>query len=385
MMKTILTVSLILLLTTNILACKGSIKDDKVYLVTKAIDNPEKKFIKVALLLDTSNSMDGLINQAKAQLWDLVNELSYARCEHESPSLEIALYEYGNDNLPSEEGYIRQVIGFTSDLDAISEKLFSLTTNGGNEFCGQVINTSLNQLKWGKNSEDLKLIFIAGNEPFTQGSVHYKDASTNAKEKDVVVNTIFCGNYEHGINGMWKEGALLTNGDYMAIDHNKEIVQIVTPYDKTILQLNIQLNSTYVPYGHLGKNKKRLQVAQDAEARELDEVVIVKRAISKSSRLYQNNSWDLVDASKDKKFSFDSLKKEELPGELQGKSITQIKNFIREKASKRAVIQKQIQDLNKKRGQYILKEKKKTTPNDLESAMIKAIKKQASKKNYIWE
>ena len=35
-----------------------------------------KQFIKVALLLDTSNSMDGLIDQAKAQLWDVVNELS---------------------------------------------------------------------------------------------------------------------------------------------------------------------------------------------------------------------------------------------------------------------------------------------------------------------
>ena len=32
-----------------------------------------KKHIKVALLLDTSNSMDGLIDQAKAQLWDIVN------------------------------------------------------------------------------------------------------------------------------------------------------------------------------------------------------------------------------------------------------------------------------------------------------------------------
>ena len=30
---------------------------------------PKKNTIKVALLLDTSNSMDGLINQAKTQLW----------------------------------------------------------------------------------------------------------------------------------------------------------------------------------------------------------------------------------------------------------------------------------------------------------------------------
>ena len=79
-----------------------------------ATDNPSKEktnkqTIKVALLLDTSNSMDGLINQAKAQLWEIVNELSYAKYGIEKPNLEIALYEYGNSNLSSREGYIKQV------------------------------------------------------------------------------------------------------------------------------------------------------------------------------------------------------------------------------------------------------------------------------------
>ena len=115
----------------------------------------KKNTIKVALLLDTSNSMDGLINQAKTQLWEIVNELSYAKCENQHPDLLISLYEYGNDNLSPVEGYIRQVIGFSSDLDEISEKLFSLNTNGGNELCGEVIQTSLKQLDWGKNKNDL--------------------------------------------------------------------------------------------------------------------------------------------------------------------------------------------------------------------------------------
>ena len=90
------------------------------------------------------------------------DRFTYARCGNEvRPALQIALYEYGNDDISSREGHIRQVIGFSSDLDEISEKLFSLTTNGGEEFCGQVINKSLKQLDWGKNEDDLKLIFIA--------------------------------------------------------------------------------------------------------------------------------------------------------------------------------------------------------------------------------
>ena len=205
-----------------------------------------KQYIKVALLLDTSNSMDGLIDQAKAQLWEIVNELSYAKCNNERPNLQIALYEYGNDNLSANEGYIRQVLGFSEDLDDISKALFSLTTNGGNEFCGQVIQTSLNQLQWGNNPDDLKLIFIAGNEPFDQGRQSYKHASINAKEKDVTVNTIFCGNHAQGIATHWKNGADLTGGDYFSIDHNRVTVHIVSPYDDAILILNNKLNKVII-------------------------------------------------------------------------------------------------------------------------------------------
>src|SRR3954471_11370743 len=74
--------------------------------------------ILLALLLDTSNSMDGLIEQAKSQLWKVVNELAAAKCTDGSrPSIKIALYEYGNDNLSPDEGYVRQVNGLTDDLD----------------------------------------------------------------------------------------------------------------------------------------------------------------------------------------------------------------------------------------------------------------------------
>src|SRR5688572_5568251 len=73
--------------------------------------------IMLALLLDTSNSMDGLIDQAKSQLWKIVNELAAAKTSNGSrPNIKIALYEYGNDGLPASEGYIRQVSQFTHDF-----------------------------------------------------------------------------------------------------------------------------------------------------------------------------------------------------------------------------------------------------------------------------
>jgi hypothetical protein len=115
---------------------------------TETLPPPSKdQTIMLALLLDTSNSMDGLIDQAKSQLWKIVNELAAAKCNDGSrPNIKIALYEYGNDNLPASEGYVRQVNGLTDDLDLISEKLFALSTNGGAEFCGCVKSRFTNHL-----------------------------------------------------------------------------------------------------------------------------------------------------------------------------------------------------------------------------------------------
>lgn len=345
----------------------------------------KKQTVKVALLLDTSNSMDGLINQAKAQLWEIVNELSYAKCNGTTPNLEIALYEYGNSNLSSREGYIRQVLQFTSDLDEISEHLFSLSTNGGSEYCGQVIQTSLDELDWGANKRDLKMIFIAGNEPFTQGKINYRDAITNAKEKDVTINTIFCGDYNQGITGRWQDGAIYGGGDYMTINQNKHIVHIVTPYDNDIIILNKRLNDTYIHYGSYGYSKHSNQAKQDMNAESLDEAVVVKRAVTKSSKLYKNAEWDLVDASEEKEIDYSSLKKKQLPKQLQNKSAKEIKVYVEKKRKERAEIQQKIQELNKKRKSYVVKKQRESSKkNELESVMIKAIKKQAKKKNYSW-
>ncbi|WP_298508678.1 vWA domain-containing protein [uncultured Kordia sp.] len=375
------------------MSCKGNSKADTALLSeamtettvdTKMLQEKTKNTIKVALLLDTSNSMDGLIHQAKAQLWEIINELSYAKCGDEKPNLEIALYEYGNDNLSSEEGYIRQVLRFSNDLDEISEKLFSLTTRGGSEFCGHVIQTSLDQLNWGNNPKDLKLLFIAGNEPFTQGSINYKDAITNACEKDVVVNTIFCGNYEQGISGMWKDGAVQGKGDYMTIAHNRNIVYVKTPYDKKIMEYNTQLNNTYIAYGLQGSYKIAQQSTQDFNANSINEEIAVDRAVSKSSSFYTNSSWDLVDGIANDSVKLEELSEKELPKILKGKSKEQILIYVEEQQKLRKDIQRSIRELNAKRKQFISQKSEKEGKDDLESAMIKAIKTQAARKNYTW-
>jgi hypothetical protein len=346
----------------------------------------KEQSILIALLLDTSNSMDGLIDQAKSQLWKIVNELAAAKCDDGAkPKIKIALYEYGNDRLTSSEGYIRQVSGLTDDLDVISERLFSLTTNGGNEFCGHVIKTSIQQLDWSASNSDLKMIFIAGNEPFTQGEVPYRFACSLAKEKDVVVNTIFCGTFDEGVSTDWKAGADLTGGTYMSIEQNRKTVYIPSPYDDQIDALNSRLNDTYIYYGSAGESKKELQVAQDKNAEAYGKSNKVERAVSKSSHAYSNSSWDLVDASKENEKVITSAPEDDLPKEMKGMNTEQRKAYVQKKASERKQIQTEIQQLSKKRQEYITT----NTPKDsrdamLDAAMIRAIKSKAKEKRLDW-
>ena len=384
MMKTLKIFTILIALGFSV-SCKADVKSNEPVAEIAMNTTPvaSKHYIKVALLLDTSNSMDGLIDQAKAQLWEIVNELSYAKCRNQRPNLQIALYEYGNDNLNAKDGYLRKILGFTEDLDDVSKELFSLTTNGGSEYCGTVIQSSIKQLDWGNDADDLKMIFIAGNEPFTQGKIDYKDAAAEAKEKDIVVNTIFCGDYNHGISSKWRHGAQLTYGDYMAINHNQHTVHIASPYDDLILQLNVKLNGTYIPYGSKGRMKVAIQEEQDANAAEYNKANAVSRTVSKGSHLYKNSSWDLVDAEKEKDFSYDELKKADLPDNLKGKSTAEIKAYVAKQRKEREAIQREIAQLNEKRRLY-LAEKKKEGDNELEGAMIQALKRQAEKKDYNW-
>jgi hypothetical protein len=342
--------------------------------------------IMIALLLDTSNSMDGLIDQAKSQLWKIVNEVAAAKsADGTQPNIKIALYEYGNEELASYEGYIRQVSALTQDLDVISEKLFSLNTNGGEEFCGQVIKTSLDELSWSASKDDLKMIFIAGNEDFKQGSVSYELACNAAKKKGVVVNTIYCGYLSDGINLGWNRGAELAGGAFMSIDQNNKTAYVPTPYDDLMGALNDKLNTTYVYYGASGEDRKEQQIMQDNNAASYGSANIAERSFCKSSHAYKNSSWDLVDAMRENEKIIMEIKQEDLPKEMRSMSIEQRSTYIRQKSEERKKIQAEIQLMNKKRQEYIYKTPQGNKDKMLDASMMKAIKEQGRAKNLKWE
>ena len=350
----------------------------------------EQPKIQLAILLDTSNSMDGLIDQTRNQIWQVVNEFSTAKQNGLTPILEVALFEYGNDGNAQNEGYVRQLSSFTRELDKVSEGLFSLTTNGGEEYCGLAIKTAVNDLQWSRADNNIKTIFIAGNEPFTQGPVNYQKAIKLAGKHGISVNTIHAGDHQEGIDGGWQSAAVLTGGNYMSIDSNLQIVHLDAPQDKEIAALNAKLNETYIPYGEDGEANSQRQLEQDKNSDSISAGLLAKRAMSKVSSFYNNENWDLVDAMEEGKVDDEALEKMDqasLPEPMKGMSTQQKKDYVISKAEQRKEIQQQISELSESRERFVAEKKREqiAAAPSMSDALTEAIKIQAEQKSFIFE
>jgi hypothetical protein len=339
--------------------------------------------IQLAILLDTSGSMDGLIGQAKSRLWKIVNELATAKKDGQAPQLQVALYEYGQDSLSAASGYLRRIVPLSSDLDRISEELFKLQTNGGQEYCGQVIREAASGLQWSQRQDDLKLIFIAGNEPFTQGAVDYRNACREAIRAGIIVNTIFCGNYQEGLQSGWKDGAELADGQYLAIDADRTPPPVAAPQDNEIARLGRELNGTYIAFGREGGAGKKRQAEQDMNAASVSAEIAVQRVAAKAAPQYSNSSWDLVDAKKSGQVKLEDLSDAELPQEMKGMAPKERGEYVAAMQLRRDELQKKIARLNGERETFV-REKMKSgaAAGTLDEAMIRALRQQASSRHF---
>lgn len=341
----------------------------------------DEALVQIALLLDTSNSMDGLIEQAKSQLWKIVNEFNDAQQNGKAAVVQVALYEYGNNNLSVGTNYIRLVQPFTRDLDAVSDHLFKLTTHGGQEYCGAVVREAVDRLTWEASPQVYKAIFIAGNEPFTQGTVNPNEACRAAIQRGIVVNTIHCGSQAEGENGGWRTGAALAEGKFMTINQDKAIVRLEAPQDKEIARLSIELNKTYISYGREGPRAEANQLRQDENAAANAAAgSSVQRALTKVSRNYDNSTWDLVDAVKRKGVAPSSVKPEDLPKEYQQLDEAALQKLVEEKSTERERIQSEIKKLNEAREQFLAdKAVERGEADTLDAVIGKAVREQAAK------
>jgi hypothetical protein len=349
----------------------------------EAIPKPEARAdVDLVLCLDTSNSMDGLINAAKQKLWDIVNTLAKAK---PTPSLRVALYSYGNDGYDAKKGWVRKELDFTADLDKIFEKLFELRTYGGTEYATRVSHDAIMQQKWSPKPEALKMIFVCGNEPADQDpTISLKAVAELAIKNGINLNTIYCGGADDPDCRTWRELAALAKSQFSSINQSQHIA-METPFDKKLAEFADAINKTYVPYGKAGKEAAANQKAQTGNSSSLGSSNIAGRVQLQASSLYFNADWDLVDKRKDdKKFDLSKVPVDDLPPNMQKMTPKERVAYLDEMQRQREEIQKKVTELSRERDTYLRKELERLAPAEkaerFDAAIQGTIRKQAEAK-----
>ena len=136
---------------------------------------------------------------------------------------------------------------------------------------------------------------------------------------------------------------------------------------------------------HYGDKFKKRQEVQDMNASNLAPEVLVERTVTKGSRQYKNEAWDLVDADKEGTVKLDELEEDALPEEMKDMTVEERKEYVKQKAKEREQIQNKINELDKQRRDYLTEKLAEGQDNTLDAAMLKIIREQAAEKNYKFE
>ena len=314
-----------------------------------------KPRIEVCFVLDTTGSMGGLIEGAKQKIWSIANEMISAQ---PTPELKLGLIGYRDRG----DEYVVKTFSLTDDIDAIYGHLREFQAGGGGdapESVNEALAEAIHKMPWSSDSKVLKIIFLVGDAPphmdYPNGP-KYPDLCREAAKKDLIINTIQCGEMAE-TKPIWQEIAKLSEGSYVGISQSGNVAVISTPMDKELSRLNERIGATLIPYGD---SKLQAEVhAKYAAAKSAPVAAMADRLTynSKTGKAVQGRG-ELVDALNDKTLKLDEIDQKQLPTELQKLDRSELQKRIAKVRDERSDLQKQIIEVSKKREAYIQSENK---------------------------
>jgi len=338
--------------------------------------------IDVVFVLDTTGSMGGLIEGAKAKIWSIANQMISAK---PTPRLRIGLVGYRDRG----DEYVTKRFDLSDDIDTIYGSLQGFQAGGGNdtpESVNQALHEAVNQMSWSPGRDALKIVFLVGDAPphmDYKDDVKYQATCQAAVKKDLIVNTVQCGGIP-STTPVWKEIASLAEGSYVAIGQTGDMQVVSTPMDDELSRLNREIGTTIVAYG--SERERGAVMAKQAVAEAAPAAASADRlAYNAATAKVVQGGGDLVDDLNEGRAKLSDLKKDELPAELKGKTPEQQKAYLARQEAKRKQLQVQVAELVKKRQAYVETEMKKAAAEGKGGAfdveVARTLKEQAKRKN----
>ncbi|RFC44443.1 MAG: von Willebrand factor type A domain-containing protein [Verrucomicrobia bacterium] len=347
-----------------------------------------KPKIEVCFVLDTTGSMSGLIQGAKDKIWSIANEMASTK---PAPEIKFGLIGYRDRG----DEYVTRVTPLSDDLDEVYGKLMEFKADGGGdtpESVNQALHEAVTKMEWNADRTVLKLIFLVGDAPPRmdfQDDVKYPDVCQMAVKKDIIINTIQCGNLAE-TTPFWNEIANKSEGEYAAILQDGGTVAVSTPFDEEIGKLNAALASTVIGYGDrvrqnfIESKLARTRAAAPEAAAERAEFFQKTKAPSAASAKVISGSDDLVALAEEGKVDLKKMAKENLPEELQTLSPEALEATVDKNLAERKRLNAQMETLVQKRAAFLKEETARKADADkvggFDSQVKSLIKKQAAAK-----
>ena len=354
---------------------------------TKPIVKQERPSVEVMFVLDTTGSMGGLIAAAKEKIWSIANTLASA---DPAPNIKMGLVGYRDRG----DAYVTVVTPLSDNLDAVYTRLMRYRADGGGdgpESVNQALYEAVTKPDWSRDPGTYRVIFLVGDAPphmNYRDDVQYAESCRLATERDIVVNTIQCGDMAE-TTPVWRRIAYLAEGTYFRVAQSGSAVLYETPYDSRIAELSADLDDTRIYYGDTQQ-----MAAMEDRKREADAIyeaaapsAVAKRTIFNSSKAGAKNflgSQELVDDVASGRINLAAVKEEELPAELKSMTPKQRQAYVAAKGVKRQALQEKIEDLAAKRQAYIEEKVKQETEggaDSLDTQIYRCIQTQAAEKD----
>src|SRR5206468_4448853 len=340
-----------------------------------------KPRIEVCFVLDTTGSMGGLIEGAKQKIWSIANEMISAK---PTPELKLGLIGYRDRG----DEYVVKSFSLTDDIDAIYGHLREFQAGGGGdtpESVNEALAEAIHKMSWSGDSKVLKIIFLVGDAPphmdYPNGP-KYPDLCREAAKKDLIINTIQCGEMAE-TKSIWQEIAKLSEGNYVGISQSGNVAVISTPMDKELSRLNERIGASLIPYGD---RKLQAEVhAKYAAAMSAPISAMADRLTynSKTGKAVQGRG-ELVDALNDNKLKLKEIEQKQHPTQLQKLDRNELQKRIAKTRDERADLQKQIVEVSKKREAFIQSENKRLAAEGkgdaFDQKLAETLRGQAAKK-----
>jgi Mg-chelatase subunit ChlD len=342
--------------------------------------------IDVVFVLDTTGSMGGLIEGAKAKIWSIANQIVSAK---PTPRLRIGLVGYRDRG----DEYVTKRFDLSDDIDTIYGHLQGFQAGGGGdtpESVNQALHEAVHEMSWTPGRDALKIVFLVGDAPPHMDypdDVKYPVTLQAAVKKDLIVNTVQCGGMALTVP-VWKEIASLAEGKYVAIGQTGDMQVVSTPMDAELSRLNREIGTTIVAYG--SERQRGSVMAKQAVAEAAAPAAAADRLAynAATSKVVQGGG-DLVDDLKEGRAKLSDLKGDELPAELKGRTPEQQKAYLAQQEEKRKKLQAEVAGLVKERQAYLDAEAKKAAAAGKGSAfdveVAGMLKEQARRKNIAFQ